>query len=117
VKSSNPPGVDGLNGFLETNLVKKVKKGLFISRFWYVNSHHHKTLEITGLTRDGTFIIENGQISYPVVNLRFTQSIPEAFNRVVGIGQKTKVMESWVGANFVPALRIKRFNFTGISKL
>jgi len=99
----------------EQRLIKHVKKGLFISRFHYVNAHHHN-LQITGLTRDGTFMIENGEISYPVVNLRFTQSIPEALNRVVEIGSETKVMASWLGANLAPALRIDQFNFTGVSK-
>jgi PmbA protein len=110
-------GVRKIWGEDELGLMGGVKKGLYVSRFWYVNAHHHKTLTITGLTRDGTFMIENGKISYPVVNLRFTQSIPEALSRVTGIGKDVKVMESWLGANLAPALRIEKFKFTGISNL
>lgn len=101
----------------EEELVGKVKRGLYISRFWYVNAHHHKSLMITGLTRDGTFLIENGKLACPVVNLRFTQSIPAAFSQVTGVGRNVKVMESWFGANLAPALGVKEFNFTGVSKL
>ncbi|MCJ7827559.1 TldD/PmbA family protein [Patescibacteria group bacterium] len=98
-------------------LLEGVKKGLYISRFWYVNCHHHKSLTITGLTRDGTFLIENGELSRPVMNLRFTQSIVEALNQVVAVGRRARLVESWAGANSVPALRIKRFRFTGVSDL
>ncbi|MFC1790625.1 TldD/PmbA family protein [Patescibacteria group bacterium] len=98
-------------------LISKVKNGLYISRLWYVNAHHHKTLTITGLTRDGTFQIKNGQIASPVVNLRFTQSIVKALNNVLGIGSLAKIIESWGGANSVPALHLGEFHFTGVSKL
>ncbi|MBN1262807.1 MAG: TldD/PmbA family protein [Candidatus Pacebacteria bacterium] len=101
----------------ERILISGVKKGLYVSRFWYVNAHHHKTLTITGLTRDGTFKIKDGRIASPVFNLRFTQSIPEALSQVLGIGTRAKVLESWLGANRVPALRLGKFNFTGVSRL
>jgi predicted Zn-dependent protease len=120
-----PNTLDALAGHLvlapggssEAEMLKGIKKGLYVSRFWYVNAHHHKSLTITGLTRDGTFLIENGEISQPVVNLRFTQSIPEALSGVVAVGSRVKVMESWLGANLAPALRIRRFRFTGLSQL
>ena len=103
-------------GETKDELVRKIKNGLLITRFWYVNAHHHN-LVLTGMTRDGTFLIRNGEIVAPVYNLRFTQSIPEALRRVTGISKELKVEESWVGANLVPALRIAGFRFTGVSKL
>lgn len=103
-------------GETQEELVCKIKNGLLITRFWYVNAHHHN-LVLTGMTRDGTFLIRNGEIVAPVHNLRFTQSIPEALRRVTGISKELKVEKSWAGANLVPALRIAGFRFTGVSKL
>ncbi len=107
----------GPAGNTEEKLIAGVKKGLYINRFWYVNCHHHKSLTITGLTRDGTFWIENGRPAYPVMNLRFTQSIVEALRHVVAVGGQPKPVESWLGANSVPALCLKSFRFTGVSEL
>ncbi|MBA4318955.1 MAG: TldD/PmbA family protein, partial [Flavobacterium sp.] len=59
--------------------------------------------------RDGTFLVENGKITKPVKNLRFTQSIVEALSNVSEISRETKL----IGSNLVPALRIKKFSFTG----
>jgi PmbA protein len=120
-----PNTLDALAGHLhlapgkltEEDLIKGIKKGLLVSKFWYLNAHHHRELNLTGLTRDGTFLIENGQIKTGVKNLRFTQSIPQALLQVSGIGQETKLEKSWLGGNLVPALRIKNWHFTGVSKL
>ncbi|MBA4319864.1 MAG: hypothetical protein C0412_15810 [Flavobacterium sp.] len=95
------------------DLIKGIKKGIWITKFHYVNTQHHKLLNITGMTKDGTFLIENGKITRPIKNLRFTQSIPEAFNNVVATSRETSIQESWIGGNVLPSLRIKKFNFTG----
>lgn len=92
----------------KANMLKKIKNGIYVTRFWYVNAHHHNLL-MTGMTRDGTFLIENGKITKPVKNLRFTQSIVEALSNVSEISKQTKL----IGSNIVPALRIEKFNFTG----
>ena len=70
---------------------------------------------LTGMTKDGTFLIEDGRIVGPIRNLRWTQSIPEAFSRITAISSETRL----VGAEYsgitarVPALRIDGFTFTG----
>ncbi len=90
-------------------MIKKIKKGIYVTRFWYLNAHHHNLL-MTGMTRDGVFLIENGKITKPLKNLRFTQSFPKALSEVAAISLETKL----TGENIVcPALLIKRFNFTG----
>jgi len=99
-----------------SQLISEVKRGILVSRLWYVNAHHHN-LVITGLTRDGTFLIERGEVVAPIKDMRITQSIPEALSSVTGISKEVKVEESWAGANLVPVLRIADFNFTGVSKL
>lgn len=119
-----PNTLDALAGHLRVKpgeksalqLISEVKHGILVSRLWYVNAHHHN-LVITGLTRDGTFLIEKGEIVAPIKDMRITQSIPEALSKVTGISKEVKVEESWTGANLVPVLRITDFNFTGVSKL
>lgn len=94
-------------------MIKKVKKGLLVSRFWYIRMLHPKILNITGMTRDGTFLIENGEIACPVKNMRFTESIPLAFANVIEVGNELKLEGGQGGANLVPPLRIGQFHFSG----
>ena len=88
---------------------------MYIARFWYTRLVHPKGCVTTGMTRDGVFMIENGQIAYPVKNLSFTQSYVEALANVEMIGKDTRLLASEFGgiSMRVPALKISRFNFTG----
>jgi predicted Zn-dependent protease len=71
---------------------------------------------ITGMTRDGTFLIENGELSRPVRNLRFTQSIPEALKATRLVGRDRELAsEFFFSASLVPALLIDEFQFTSAS--
>jgi predicted Zn-dependent protease len=72
-----------------SEMIKGIKKGLFISSFHYMNFINMKETSITGLTRDGTFLIEDGQIVNVVNNLRFTQTIDEVFNRITELENKS----------------------------
>jgi predicted Zn-dependent protease len=95
-------------------MIKKVKRGLLVTRLWYVRVLNPKALNVTGMTRDGTFLIENGKIIKPVKNLRFNQSIPEALNNVVGIENKLTRLASFEGEmiNLMPTLHIAKWHFT-----
>ena len=97
-------------------MVSMVEKGILVTRFHYVNGLlDTKTASMTGMTRDGTFYIEDGKIKYPVEDMRFTESIMEAFSRIEAISKEREafpVTWSEVGANVVPALLIKDFNFS-----
>lgn len=96
-------------------MIKSVKKGLLVTRLWYVRFLNPRSMEITGMTRDGTFLIENGKIKHAVKNLRFNQSIPEALNNVKAVGRDLENLASFeteLGTNKMPALHIKRWNFT-----
>jgi len=97
-------------------LIKNVKKGLLITRFWYTRVVQHKQLMLTGMTRDGTFYIENGKITGRVRNLRYTQSIVEAYKDIRGIGNKLELHGSEGSPSLVPHLHIGTFRFTGITK-
>jgi PmbA protein len=90
-----------------------IKRGIWVTRFWYVRVVEPKQSIITGMTREGTFLIENGKITRPVKDLRFTQSILEALSGTLAISESTKLQVSeYIGASRVPALRLKAFTFT-----
>ena len=92
-----------------------IERGVWVTRFHYVNIIHAKRGVLTGMTKDGTFLIEDGRITRPIRNLRFTQSIPEAFSAIESIGSETRLVAAeYSGINArVPALRIAKFAFTG----
>ncbi|MCA9372074.1 TldD/PmbA family protein [Candidatus Woesebacteria bacterium] len=95
-------------------MIASVKRGLLVTRLWYVRVLNAKMLNITGMTRDGTFLIENGKIVKPVKNLRFNQSIPEALNNVVAIESKLTRLASFEGelVGLMPTLHIRGWHFT-----
>lgn len=98
----------------KTQMIKNVKKGLLITRFWYVRVLNPKTLNITGMTRDGTFLIKDGEVVGPVKNMRFNQSIPEALNNVIAIENKLNAVGSFEGEmiSLSPTLHIGKWSFS-----
>jgi len=98
------------------DMIASTPRGLYITRFHYTRLVHSNGCVMTGMTRDGTFLIENGKVSYPVKNLRFTQSYVEALAGVEAVGAQTKLMLSEAGfATRVPAFKLAGFNFTGVT--
>lgn len=96
-------------------MIASTQRGLYITRFWYTRLVHPRDCLITGMTRDGVMMIENGEIAYPVKNLRFTQSYVQALAEVEQVGNDTRLLVSDFGdlSTRVPALRITSFHFTG----
>lgn len=96
-------------------MIESVDEGLYITRFWYTRLVHPRDCVVTGMTRDGVVKIENGKLTHPVKNLRFTQSYVDALNRVQAIGADPRpLMNPFLGgANRVPAVLIDGFRFTG----
>ncbi|MDP3013267.1 MAG: metallopeptidase TldD-related protein, partial [Candidatus Subteraquimicrobiales bacterium] len=97
-------------------MVKSTKEGILVTRFHYTNIEDPMKTTLTGVTRDGTFLIENGEITKGIKNLRFTQSILEALANVEMISKETALKEGFFGVVKVPALKIGRFNFTGLTE-
>lgn len=99
------------------DLIAGVERGIYVSTFNYCRVLDPKTLVVTGLTRNGTFMIENGRVTDPVTNLRFTQSFCGALGpgNVLGIADNARFADSEFGATIVhaPSMRLGRFNFTG----
>ena len=97
-------------------MIASTQRGLYITRFHYTRLVHNRGCVMTGMTRDGTFMIENGQLSYPVKDLRFTQSYVEALAGVEAVGNRRRLMLNEGGfATKVPALKLRHFNFTGVT--
>jgi predicted Zn-dependent protease len=90
-------------------LLGSVKRGLLVTRFHYTNLVHPSKVVITGMTRDGTFLIENGKVSHPVKNMRFTHSALDALRNVEAVGSEVRRL----GMANVPSMKIGRFTFTG----
>ena len=118
----NPEGPFPLNLFLEPGessleeMIAATERGLLVTRFHYSNIVHPMEAIITGMTRDGTWLIEDGEVKHAVKNFRFTQSIVEALRDVEQVGRDTELAsEFFFSSSRVPALRISSFQFTGKS--
>ncbi|MBO3740375.1 TldD/PmbA family protein [Actinoplanes flavus] len=98
-------------------LVARMRRGLLVTDLWYTRVLDPKTLVITGLTRNGVWLVEDGEVTAPVSNLRFTQSYPQALGpgRVLGIGSSTVLLpERWGRSRYAaPALHLAAWNVTG----
>ena len=92
------------------DLITSTERGIFVSRAWYVRYVNPRTLEVTGMTRDGTFLIENGKISHPVKNLRFNQSLPEMLKNVTALTQPKRC-----GGSVIPGCKVENFHFSSIT--
>jgi PmbA protein len=98
-------------------MIKSTKLGLYITRFWYTRTVHPRDAVVTGMTRDGTFLIRNGEIAHPVKSLRFTQSYVEALQNAEAIGITPRVLRSALGgATSVPAVKLGQFRFTSATR-
>lgn len=97
-------------------MLAAIQRGLWVTRFHYVNPVHPLKTILTGMTRDGTFWIENGEIQYGIKNLRFTQSVLEALWNVQMIGRDTRLSGSPFNAIRVPALCVGRFSFSSATE-
>ncbi len=92
------------------DLIKSTKKGILVTRLWYIRSVDPQTLLYTGLTRDGTFYIENGKIKYPVKNFRFNESPIIMLNNLETLGKQVRV-----DGSLIPYMKVRDFTFTSLS--
>src|SRR5688572_993864 len=96
-------------------MIASTKEGLYITRFWYTRPVNPRDVVVTGMTRDGTYIVRNGEIAGAVKSLRFTQSYVEALAGTVSLGQASKTL--WTGGTCnVPAIKLAQFNFTSSTR-
>ncbi|SFQ03140.1 TldD/PmbA family protein [Parafilimonas terrae] len=97
-------------------LIKGTEKGILVTRLWYIREVDPQTVLQTGLTRDGTFYIENGQVKYPVKNFRFNESPIIMLNNIeaLGVPERTVSGESGIHA-LIPPMKIRDFTFSSLS--
>jgi predicted Zn-dependent protease len=102
------------------DMIRSCRRGLLIPRFHYVNGLlNPREALMTGLTREGCFLIERGRLKAPVKTLRFTQSLLEALSRVKGVSRERRLVaepSQEAGCALMPALHLAAFNFTGRSE-
>jgi predicted Zn-dependent protease len=98
-------------------LISEVEHGLLVSDFWYTRVLDPKTLVATGLTRNGVFLVHNGEVGRAVTNLRFTQSYAAALapGQVLGVGNDGRLAPGGlhISLSYAPSLRLAAWNFTG----
>jgi predicted Zn-dependent protease len=97
-------------------LIGGLERGLLVTRFHYTNPVHPKLAIVTGMTRDGTFLVEGGRIVGPVRNLRFTQSYLEALAGTTAVSRERRTLRGDYGGVVVPAVRIDNWTFTGATE-
>jgi predicted Zn-dependent protease len=111
LEGSNPQSIE--------QMIKSTRRGLLVSFFWYIRPVDQPTLLNTGMTRDGLFLIENGEIAGPVQNFRWNMSPLVGFNNVTAVGQSVPMHtgESYDGGGtaLVPAVRMEDFYMTSVS--
>ncbi len=112
------PGPDSLvldGGDKSLNdLIASVERGLLVTRFFYIRTVNPQTRQMTGLTRDGLFLIENGKITSPVFNFRFNESPVRMLQNTIAIGKATRTRGMEDGM-ITPPLVVKDFPFTSVS--
>ena len=101
------------------DMIKDVKRGLWVSRFWYTRTMHPLNVVTTGMTRDGTFLIEDGKVVGPVRDMRFTQGYVDALNSVDMVGKEAALVlgDFGGGVRRVPALKLAKWTFTGVKEM
>jgi predicted Zn-dependent protease len=97
-------------------LVRTTQRGILVTNFWYIRSVNPTDLTLTGMTRDGTFLVENGEIVSAVRNFRFHESPLRAFNQLDAFTTPTEAVTSETGKVLVPAMRIRDFNFSSVTR-
>jgi predicted Zn-dependent protease len=101
----------------KAKMISAVKRGILVTRFHYINGYiDTRNSVLTGMTRDGTFLIENGKIIGGIKNLRFTDSFLRAFKSTVAVSKETELMSSWwssIGCISVPTVHLGSFRFSG----
>jgi predicted Zn-dependent protease len=101
------------------DMIKSTERGILVTRFWYIRSVDPRTILYTGLTRDGTFLIENGKVTHAVKNFRFNESPIFFLNNLEMLGPSLRVNASENlsagGATYMPTIKVREFTFSSLS--
>lgn len=120
-ETMGPSGTLRMDGGTSTmeEMIASTERGILVTRFWYIRGVDPRTILYTGLTRDGTFLIENGKVTRPIKNLRYNESPIFMLNNLQMMGVPQRVSASESGgpgqAIMVPPIKARDFNFTSTS--
>jgi len=101
--------MDGGTESLE-EMIKNTRRGILVTRLWYIRPLDPQSQLYTGLTRDGTFYIENGKIKYPIKNFRFNESPIIMLNNIETLGKPQRINNC-----MIPPMKIRDFTFSSLS--
>ena len=96
-----------------SDLVRETQRGILVTRTWYIRMVDPQTVLLTGLTRDGTFYIENGELKYPLKNFRFNESPVIMLNNIDELGRPVRIGDDL--PMMIPPMRLRDFTFTSLS--
>ena len=99
------PGDKSLN-----EIIASTEKGIFITHFWYLNFVNPMRTTVTGTTRDGTFLVENGKLTAPINDMRINQSMMEAFSNALALSIERRLVPKYGVLMYVPAMKTENFN-------
>jgi predicted Zn-dependent protease len=118
IPTIDAPCLSGKGSSLPTlqELIKNTERAILVTNFWYIRTVNPTDLTMTGMTRDGTFLVENGAIVSAVKNFRFHESPLRAFNRIDAFTDPVEAITSETGKLLVPAMTLHDFNFSSITR-
>ena len=101
------------------DMIKSTERGILVTRFWYIRGVDPRSILYTGLTRDGTFLIENGKVTRPIKNFRFNESPIFFLNNLEAMGPTIRINASENlgagGAVYMPPIKVRDFTFSSLS--
>ena len=97
-------------------LVKQCERAILVTNFWYIRTVNPTDLTLTGMTRDGTFLVEDGQITTAVKNFRFHESPLRVFKEIEAVTEPMEAVTSETGKMLVPAMILNDFNFSSVTR-
>ena len=118
IPTLDAPCLSGRGSSLPTvhEMIKSTERAILVTNLWYIRTVNPTDLTLTGMTRDGTFLVENGMIVSAVKNFRFHESPLRAFNRIEAFTNPTEAITSETGKLLVPAMTLRDFNFSSVTR-
>jgi len=118
IPTLDAPCLSGRGSSLPTlqDLIKSTERAILVTNFWYIRTVNPTDLTLTGMTRDGTFLVENGAIVSAVKNFRFHESPLRVFNRIAAFTNPAEAITSETGKLLVPAMTLRDFNFSSVTR-
>jgi predicted Zn-dependent protease len=107
--------LDGGNSSLD-EMIDSTERGILVTRLWYIREVDPYEKIMTGMTRDGTFLIENGRVAGGIRNFRFNQSILEMLANVEALGPAARASGEEAFDMVIPAMKVRNFHFTEVTK-